>query len=64
MMATFLASSYYSGTLNVNDMRTFTDEDEAHQYVADIRGQYGQSRVYELFPDKPPRLCKKPKPKN
>lgn len=59
-MATFLALAYYRGTLNVNRMRTFDNEDDAHGYVATF-GQYEESRVYELFVDKPPRLCKKPK---
>jgi hypothetical protein len=47
--------------MNVNDMRTFETEPEAHEYIRTIVGPYGGSRVYELFSDKPPRLCKPPK---
>ena len=60
-MATFLASAYYRGALNVNRMRTFDDEDKAHDYVASFTSMYEESRVYELYEDKPPRLCKPPK---
>ncbi len=57
----FLASSYYRGALNVNDMRHFDNEQAAHDYISSSISQYGDSRVYELFSDKPPRLCKRPK---
>lgn len=59
-MANFIATSYYSGSLNIANMRHFLDEGDAHKYVADISGPWDQSRVYEIYPDKPPRLCKKP----
>lgn len=42
--------------MNVGELRHFTDEASAHQYVKNMR----YSRVYEIFPDKAPRLCKAP----
>lgn len=47
----------------MNRMRTFDDEEKAHDYVASFTSMYEESRVYELYEDKPPRLCKPPKTK-
>ena len=61
----FIASSYWRGSMNVKQMRQFRSEQDAIGYVANLpdcnlKGKFVSSfaRVYEVFPDKPPRLIK------
>jgi hypothetical protein len=49
---TFLASSYWSGALNVGEMRTFPTPELALDYVKHMP----YHRVYELFDNQPPIL--------
>jgi hypothetical protein len=61
-MATFMVSINWRGALNIGDMRTFETEDECWEYSKTLTSG-GVIKVYELFSDKEPRLCKQPKPK-
>jgi hypothetical protein len=63
----FLASSYWRGSINIGQMRSFPTEKEAIDYVRGLSdcqtvAQFAPylARVYEIFPDKPPRLVKIP----
>lgn len=59
-MATFMVSINYRGALNIGAMRTFDTEEKAWNYGRTITSG-GTIKVYELFSDKEPRLCKLPK---
>lgn len=50
----------WSGALNIGDMRTFETEEKCWDYSKNLNSG-GTIKVYELFNDKEPRLCKKPK---
>lgn len=49
----FIASAYWRGAMNVGDLRTFDNEPDAVKYA---QGMFGGCRVYEVFPNKSPRL--------
>lgn len=59
-MAVFMVSINWSGALNIGDMRTFDTEEKCWEYSKTLTSG-GVIKVYELFNDKEPRLCKKPK---
>ncbi len=58
----FIASTYWNGAMNVNNMRLCDTEEEAWKWIetvaVPIQYELGFVRVYEVFKDKPPRLCK------
>jgi hypothetical protein len=54
----FLVTTIWRGSLHISPMRTAETEDEAWRKAAEHREEV---RVYEVFPDREPRLCKKPK---
>jgi hypothetical protein len=53
----FIATAYWRGALNINQMRRFDAEEDAVSY-ARKHGGCSMSRVYEVFKDKPPRLVR------
>lgn len=59
-MTTFMVTINWNGALNIGHMRTFLTEQECWNYSLSITSG-GVIKVYELFNDKEPRLCKKPK---
>lgn len=59
-MSVFMVTINWRGALNIGDMRTFPTEDECWKYSVNLTSG-GIIKVYELFTDKEPRLCKKPK---
>ena len=67
----FIASTYWNGAMNVSDMRTAETEEGAWRHLielakaqrcADNEGALESfmrfTRIYEVFPDKPPRLIR------
>lgn len=60
-MQIFMVSINWRGPLNIDAMRTYPTEQECWDYGDKIQDMGGTIKVYELFSDKPPRLCKKPK---
>ena len=56
----FLATSIYSGALHISPMRLLETEADAWRYARTLSDK---PRVYELFLDKEPRLCKDPRDK-
>ena len=56
----FLATSIYSGALHISPMRLFDNEADAWRHARTLADK---PRVYELFSDKEPRLCKDPRAK-
>lgn len=56
-MATYMVSINYRGALNVGYMRTFDTEEQCWEYSKNLTSG-GAIKVYELFHDKEPRLCK------
>lgn len=59
-MATYMVTINWRGALNISDMRTFGTEHECWEYSKNLTSG-GIIKVYELFSDKEPRLCKLPK---
>lgn len=60
-MAIFMVSINWRGALNIGAMRTFDSEEKCWKYGKEIQNMGGVIKVYELFDNKEPRLCKKPK---
>ena len=58
----YMVSINWRGALNIGDMRTFDNEPACWEYAKTLTSG-GTIKVYELFSDKEPRLCKKPKDK-
>jgi len=67
----FIASTYWNGAMNVADMRTAEHEEDAWNYLLGLAKAQGRddsegsmdsfmryTRIYEVFPDKPPRLVR------
>lgn len=57
----FIASNYWGGSMSVEDLRSFETENEAWSYILKKNGPAFRPslvRVYEVFNDKKPRLCK------
>lgn len=59
-MATYMVSINWSGALNIGDMRTFPTQEQCWEYSKSLTS-CGTIKVYELFSNKEPRLCKLPK---
>lgn len=56
----FLVTTIYSGALHISPMRLFTTEDDAWAYHDELRKETFETiRVYQLFPDKQPKLLKR-----
>lgn len=54
----FIVSSNWRGVLNIGNMRTFDTEADCMAYViANKWDKQEDYRIYEVFSDKPPRLC-------
>lgn len=60
-MQTFMVTINWRGALNIGAMRTFDTEEKCWEYARDIESMGGTVKVYELFVNKEPRLCKMPK---
>jgi len=61
-MGTFMVSVSWSGALNIGHMRTFNSEEECWRYAEENKDDLvGTIKVYELFSNREPRLCKKKK---
>lgn len=63
----YIASCYWRGSMNVQKLRTFDNEQDAVNYIKSIPecwfNNKGQKtlywyRIYEVFNNKPPRLIK------
>lgn len=60
----FIVSSYYRGSMNVDEMRGFVNKDEAKAYWDKLLLEHGWVRLvrgYKLSSDNPPKLlnCQK-----
>jgi hypothetical protein len=53
----FIATSYWRGSLHVDNLRVFDNEADAVAWAKSVEPM-GGCRVYEVFPDKPPRRVK------
>ena len=67
----FIASTYWNGAMCVSDMRTAETEEGAWRHLFELAKAQGSAdregsldsfmrytRIYEVFPDKPPRLVR------
>lgn len=55
---TYMVSSYYRGAINIGDMRSFEDVNDAWAYWDTIYGRPSWKRIYELSSKAAPRLLK------
>jgi len=53
--APFIATREWRGRLHVNTLRSFQKEEDAVAYARGLDPVFLMVRVYEVFPDKPPR---------
>ena len=59
-MDTFMVSVAWNGYLNIGHMRTFPNEERCWRYVEENKDNLvGVIKVYQLYSDREPRLCKK-----
>lgn len=57
METIYIASSYWRGAMNVDELRYFTEKKEATEYIR----KFADFRVYKLDKGNPPKLILTPK---
>lgn len=56
----YFVTTIWRGAINVNNMRTFTEEAKAWEYYNSLIDYPTYKRLYQTFEDSPPLLLRKP----